>query len=105
MVNDPDIEALLSYYPFAGCTQWTAELMKDICRKADIDNPSKAQSMKLASAIRKYNGGQKPQKSNQGGRHFVPDLNAINAVVVVQKSTSPSAFRPVTPVTPFHQLP
>ncbi len=89
MVNDPDIEALLSYYPFAGCTQWKAELMKDICRNAGIDNPNKAQSMKLAAAIRKYNGGQKPQKSNQGGRHFVPDLNAINAVVAVQQPTPP----------------
>ena len=36
--------------------------------------------MKLASAIRKYNGGQKPQITNKGGRHFVPDLLALRAV-------------------------
>ena len=54
--------------------------MKDICNKIGIDRPTKGQTMKLASAIRKYNGGQKPQKSNQGGRHIVPDLLALKAV-------------------------
>ena len=100
MVNDPDIEALLSKYPFIGCTQWKAELMKDICRKAFIDNPNKAQTMKLASAIRKYNGGQKPQNSNQGRRHFVPDLDAINVVVPTTPTSWSSIATPVTPVTP-----
>lgn len=99
VVNDPDIEALLSKYPFVGCTQWTAELMKDICRKAYIENPTKAQAMKLASAIRKYNGGQRPLNSNQGGRHFVPDLDAIKAVVATTQSSPPSAVVPVTLVT------
>jgi putative DNA primase/helicase len=100
MVNDPDIEALLSTYPFIGCTQWTDELMKNICRKAYIENPTKAQTMKLASAIRKYNGGQKPLNSNQGGRHFVPDLDAIKAVAATTQSSPPSAVVPVTPVAP-----
>lgn len=100
MVNDPDIEALLSTYPFIGCTQWTDELMKNICRKAYIENPSKAQTMKLASAIRKYNGGQKPLNSNQGGRHFVPDLDAIKAAAASTQSSPPSAVVPVTPVAP-----
>ena len=100
MVNDPDIEALLSKYPFIGCTQWKAELMKDICRKAFIDNPNKAQTMKLASAIRKYNGGQKPQNSNQGRRHFVPDLDAINVVVPTTPTSWSSIATPLTPVTP-----
>jgi putative DNA primase/helicase len=100
MVNDPDIEALLSTYPFIGCTQWTDELMKNICRKAYIENPTKAQTMKLASAIRKYNGGQKPLNSNQGGRHFVPDLDAIKAVAATTQSSPPSVVVPVTPVAP-----
>jgi putative DNA primase/helicase len=104
MVNDPDIEALLSKYPFIGCTQWTAELMKEICRKAYIDNPTKAQTMKLASAIRKYNGGQKPLNSNQGGRHFVPDLDAIKAATATTQSSPPSAVVPVTPVAPVPKL-
>lgn len=81
MVSDPDIEALLDKYPFTGCTTWSAELMKDICHKIDIEHPTKGQTMKLASAIRKYNGGQKPQITNKGGRHFVPDLLALKAVV------------------------
>jgi len=80
MVSDPDIEALLDKYPFTGCTTWSAELMKDICHKIDIEHPTKGQTMKLASAIRKYNGGQKPQITNKGGRHFVPDLLALKAV-------------------------
>ena len=100
MVNDPDIEALLSAYPFIGCTQWTDELMKNICRKAYIENPTKAQTMKLASAIRKYNGGQKPLNSNQGGRHFVPDLDAIKAAAASTQPSPPSAVVPVTPVAP-----
>lgn len=98
MVNDPDIEALLSKYPFIECTQWKPELMKDICFKIGIDKPTKAQTMKLASAIRKFNGGQKPQISNQGGRHFLPDLDAIKAAVANTRSSPPSAVAPVTPM-------
>lgn len=106
MVNDPDIEALLVKYPFTGCTQWKPELMRDICRRLLIDNPTKAQTMKLANAIRKYNGGQKPQNTNQGGRHFVPDLVAINSAVGIatSTSTSPSGVVPVTPTAQGHQL-
>ena len=106
MVNDPDIEALLVNYPFTGCTQWKPELMRDICRCLFIDNPTKAQTMKLANAIRKYNGGQKPQKSNQGGRHFVPDLDAINLASGIATSTSmsPSGVVPVAPKAQSHQL-
>jgi putative DNA primase/helicase len=100
VVNDPDIEALLSKYPFIGCTQWKPELMRDICYKIGIDKPTKAQTMKLANAIRKFNGDQKPQNSNQGGRHFVPDLDAIKAAVAPPQSSPPSAVVPVTPVAP-----
>jgi putative DNA primase/helicase len=100
MVSDPDIEELLSKYPFAGCTQWKPELMKDICFEIHIENPSKAQAMKLANAIRKFNGGLKPQKSNQGGRHFVPDLDAIKAAANSGLVNSSSAVGPVAPVVP-----
>ena len=51
-----------------------------------------------ASAIRKYNGGQKPQKSNQGGRHIVPDLHALKAVVC-DESTPGVPVTPAVPVT------
>jgi len=101
MVNDTDIEDLLSMYPFFGCTQWKPELMRDICSSLSIDKPTKAQTMKLANAIRKYNGGQKPQKSNQGGRHFVPDLGAIKPVVAPPHTSPPSTVVPVTPVVPI----
>jgi putative DNA primase/helicase len=101
MVNDTDIEALLSMYPFVGCTQWKPELMRDICSSLSIDKPTKAQTMKLANAIRKYNGGQKPQKSNQGGRHFVPDLDAIKPVVAPTHTSPPPTVVPVTPVAPI----
>ena len=97
MVSDPDIEALLDKYPFTGCTNWSAELMKDICNKIGIEHPTKGQTMKLASAIRKYNGGQKPQITNKGGRHFVPDLHAINAALAGQSKTN--TVVPVVPVT------
>ncbi len=97
MVNDPDIEALLNRYPFIGCTVWKPELMKDICRQLFIDKPTKAQTMKLASAIRKYNGGQKPQNSNQGGRHMVPDLSAITAMGNTTQINPSSTVGPVTP--------
>jgi hypothetical protein len=100
MVSDPDIEALLEKYPFAGCTQWSPELMKNICFELRIDHPTKAQTMKLANAIRKYNGGQKPQITNQGGRHFVPDLNAIKAAANSGSVNLSSAVGPVAPVKP-----
>jgi hypothetical protein len=104
MVNDPDIEALLTRYPFFGCTQWSPELMKDICNRLNIDKPTKAQTMKLANAIRKFNGGQKPQNSNQGGRHYVPDLKAINAVGASPQTNQTSPVEHVTPLVPVPKL-
>jgi hypothetical protein len=101
MVNDPEIEALLSTYPFVGCTQWKPVLMRDICAKISIDRPTKPQTMKLANAIRKYNGGQKPQNSNQGGKHYVPDLDFINAAEKKQKIIAALKVGPVTPGDSF----
>ena len=101
MVNDPDIEALLNKYPFSGCTQWKPELMKDICSRIFVDKPTKAQTMKLASAIRKYNGGRKPLNSNQGGRHIVPDLDAIRTTANATQINPSTTGVPVTPVDPI----
>ena len=57
--------------------------------------------MRLANAIRKYNGGQIPQKSNQGGRHFVPDLDAIKTIVTPNHASPSPTVVPVTPVAPI----
>jgi len=73
MVADPDIEVLLDVYPFHGCTTWKKETMNEICKEIGILNASKAQTMRLAEAIRRHNGGQKPHRSNGINYHFVPD--------------------------------
>jgi putative DNA primase/helicase len=73
MVDDPDIEALLDAYPFYGCTTWEKLTMQEICKNIGIEKPNKGQTMRLAEAIRRHNGGQKPHRSNGVSRHFVPD--------------------------------
>jgi hypothetical protein len=76
MVSDPDIEALLSAYHFYGCTSWEKLTMHEICKTIGIEKPNKGQTMRLAEAIRRYNGGQKPHRSNGVSRHFIPDTKA-----------------------------
>ena len=73
IVIDPDIEALLSYYPFFGCTVWKEETMTRICEYLEIKNPSRGQMMRIAEAIRKHNGGHASRKSNGLSYHKVPD--------------------------------
>lgn len=79
LMNDPEVEALLEHYPFQGCTSWDKRTMSEICRAISIEKPTKAQHMRLAEAIRRLNGGQKPQKSNGQNRHVVPASDAIFA--------------------------
>jgi hypothetical protein len=73
MVADPDVEVLLNAYPFHGCTRWKKEPMHEICKELGITNPTKAQTMRLAEAIRRNNGGQKPFRSNGVNHHYVPN--------------------------------
>lgn len=72
LISDPDVEKLLCHYTFAGCTNWTALSMNEICVAIGIDRPARPQTMRLAAAIRKYNGGQAPKVSNGVKYHYVP---------------------------------
>ncbi|MFM9992513.1 MAG: hypothetical protein ACKVOY_13875, partial [Burkholderiaceae bacterium] len=77
MISDPDVEALLDHYPFMDCSIYKEKLMKDICIDINIEKPTKAQAMRLAAAIKKHNGGQRPRESNGLKFHHVPDKYAI----------------------------
>jgi putative DNA primase/helicase len=94
MVADPDIEALLDAYPFYGCTAWKKLTMYEICKTIGIEKPNKGQTMRLAEAIRRYNGGQKPHRSNGVNRHFVPDTKGY------APDTVPNAICPASMQTP-----
>ena len=72
LVNDPDVEALLAKFSFAGCAKWVDRKMQDICVDIGIERPTKAQTMRLADAIRRHNGGQRPRESNGVKYHYVP---------------------------------
>jgi len=72
LVNDPDVEALLAKFHFVGCSQWVDRKMQDICVDIGIERPTKAQTMRLADAIRRHNGGQRPRESNGVKYHYVP---------------------------------
>jgi hypothetical protein len=71
-VTEPAIEKLLKKYDFASCVKWQEALMSDICTAIDMPYATKGEIQKLASAIRKYNGGQKPRESNGKKYHYVP---------------------------------
>ncbi len=90
LVSDPDVEALLSYYNFYNCTNWKTENMNTICANLGIQKPIKSQQMRLAEAIRKYNGGQKSYPLNGVKQHYVPDTTHKSqspvAIVVVAAS-------------------
>lgn len=73
IVADPDIEALLGYYRFEGCENWTEKTMSAICQSLYILNPTRSTIMRLAAAIRKYNGGRLPRESNGVKYHIVPE--------------------------------
>jgi predicted P-loop ATPase len=73
LVSDPDVEALLSHYDFFRCSGWIAESMNKICANIGIEKSTKSQQMRLAEAIRKYNGGQRPKPVNGISHHYVPD--------------------------------
>jgi len=72
VVNDPDVETLLTKYAFAGCTNWAETKMQDICVVIGLERPSRSQTMRLAEAIRRHNGGQRPRESNGVKYHYVP---------------------------------
>jgi predicted P-loop ATPase len=84
LVSDPDVEVLLSHYDFFNCTSWKAEPMNTICAYIRIEKPTKSQQMRLAEAIRKFNGGQNPKIVNGLKHHYVPDMGL--------KGRSPVAF-------------
>ena len=73
-VTEPVVEMLLKKYDFAGCTKWQEKLMVDICSDIYIEHPTRGDMQKLASAIKKYNGNQKPRQSNGKKYHYVPEL-------------------------------
>lgn len=75
LVSDPDVEALLDTYSFFGCTEWTSQTMQAICAEIRIEKPTRAQTMRLAEAIRKYNGWKRPRMSNGLKYHYVPDTS------------------------------
>ena len=52
--------------------------MMNICSDIGIEKPTKYQTMRLAEAIRKYNGGHGSRKSNGVAWHRVPDRIEIN---------------------------
>jgi hypothetical protein len=72
VVNDPDVETLLTKYAFAGCNNWAEAKMQDICVVIGIERPSRSQTMRLAEAIRRHNGGKRPRESNGVKYHYVP---------------------------------
>jgi hypothetical protein len=101
MVNDPEVEALLEHYPFQGCTSWDKKTMSEICRAISIEKPTKAQHMRLAEAIRRLNGGQKPQKSNGQNRHVVP----AGDVIFARKPLFPGGEKkPTNSSTPLSEI-
>jgi hypothetical protein len=71
-ISDPLIEALHSNYDFPGCTKWEPVLMNQIAFRMGLEKVNKGESMRIAAAIRKANGGQKPKISNGNRYHFVP---------------------------------
>jgi putative DNA primase/helicase len=73
-LTDPVVEMLLKKYDFAGCSKWQEKLMVDICSDIYHDRPTRGDMQKLASAIKKYNGNQKPRQSNGKKYHYVPEL-------------------------------
>jgi hypothetical protein len=46
--------------------------MKDICEKIGLEKPSTGETMKIATEIRKRNGGKPPKHSNGRKYHYVP---------------------------------
>ena len=72
-VTEPVVEMLLKRYDFSGCTKWQERLMVDICSDIYLNHPTKGDMQKLASAIKKYNGNQKPRVSNGKKYHYVPE--------------------------------
>ena len=73
-VTEPVVEMLLKKYDFAVCTKWQERLIVDICTDINLDHPTKGDMQKLALAIKKYNGNQKPRESNGKKYHFVPEI-------------------------------
>ena len=90
LVSDPDVEALLSNYDFFNCSKWKAESMNTICAYIRLEKPTKAQTMRLAEAIRKYNGGQRPKLVKGIKQHYVPEtgLQGQSPVARVQSTAS-----------------
>jgi len=98
MVTDPDVEALLEYFPFFGCNLWTKKTMRNICTDLDLNTPTKSQTMKLAQAILKHNGGQRPFESNGVKYHWVPDkFSIIQAAKATHVHPVPPSVAPVAP--------
>jgi putative DNA primase/helicase len=71
-ISDPLIEMLYSNYDFSGCTKWEPVLMNQIALRIGLEKVNKGESMRIAAAIRKANGGQKPKISNGNRYHYVP---------------------------------
>jgi hypothetical protein len=95
MTSDPDVELLLSHYQFAGCTSWVHKSMKDICIAIGLEKPTKAQFMRLAAAILKRNGNQRPRSSNGVKYHYVPAHSSATPSALETISTN-SSFTSVT---------
>ena len=71
-ISDPILELLHSHYNFASCEAWEAVTMKSICEKIGLEKYSTGDAMKIATEIRKRNGGKSPKLSNGKKYHYVP---------------------------------
>ena len=75
LLDDMAIEKLLKTYNFSDAVDWEALSMLDICRTINLENANLSDMQRLASAIRRLNGGRTPKKINGRAHHWVPKIN------------------------------
>lgn len=73
LITDLEVESLLTVYNFNDCKAWKWSSMKDICDEIGLERPNKAETMRIAAAVRKHNGNTPPKLSNGIKFHYVPD--------------------------------
>jgi putative DNA primase/helicase len=64
LITDLEVERLLTVYNFNDCKSWKWSSMKNICDEIELERPNKSETMRIAVAIRKYNGNVPPKLSN-----------------------------------------
>ncbi len=73
-VTDPAVDLLLQKFDFALAQLWDWHSMADICGALGLDRATKADQMRLAATIVKYNGKMKSRRTNGATYHYVPSL-------------------------------